>query len=151
MLFLYTDSKQCAWMCFSDVVHSHPRMNSVTHSPVPFGHLLPGRWACDQHSHTHSETSHSWGLVLCPPILKFLRTLPVGFCLVSKVIWDSAVCIPDWSLGHPRSSSSGWVLGPAPSYLPSVSWCSGPLPSSFCSCHMTAGALCLGGHQGIGL
>lgn len=49
-----------------------------------------------------------------PSVLKFLRTLPVGFCLVSQVIWDSAGCIPAWSLGHPRSSYSGWVLGPAP-------------------------------------
>lgn len=41
--------------------------------------------SCDQHGHIPSGRPHYWGLVLCSPVLEFLRILSVGLYLVSEV------------------------------------------------------------------
>lgn len=80
------------------------------------------------------RTIPSWGLVLYPLVLKFLRPLPTDFYLISEVGWDNGVCISDWSLTHTLFPFLGWVLGLTPSYLLSAPWCLGPwLASSSCS------------------
>ena len=132
VLYLYTEIKQCGQLCFSMVMWSLriSRMNSYTPSVLSqarssspcFISLCTsalGQASCvyAQNSHTYSKRSHSWDLVLCPPILKFLRTLSMDFYLVKEVRWDSALCSQDWSLAHTWSSYSGWILGPAPSSL----------------------------------
>lgn len=106
----------------------------------------------------HPASSHvirmipSWGLVLYPPVLKFLRPFPTDFYLISEVGRDNRVCISDWSLAHTPFLSLRCVLGLTPSYLLSAPWCLGPWPaSSFCSWAMTANAPFLGCHPAIRL